>query len=260
MLGILNQRAELLDGMDRAEDAELDRQRIDQLAPKGGSSTGSPLGLDQAIELVTLTASLLDTRGYLNFLMDDSSSAQRDLEQAVNAIEWAGRAFQWRIDTDKHFVIDIRPMFLEQKSLDQSIAVIRYHQMLVHEALEKMTWRLKIGSESRNLATNLAISFSNRRLPAENSLMEACKRLGMLSQLVIGRGNLVGKFVGRLQHFMEFGQGRLVVRSVIAITQRLDGRDTTMYFGMVSGQVLSQLIGKRFQFADHHSQVTALLR
>jgi tetratricopeptide (TPR) repeat protein len=137
LLGILKQRAALLDELDETEQAASDRERIQELAPAGGSSSGAPMDLYQALDLVSRTAGMLDTRGYLFFLQNDLPAAQRDLEQATEGMEWMGRAFEWLIESEKNYSVDVRPLQWQKKEIEHSMAVIRYHLMLAHEAVGK---------------------------------------------------------------------------------------------------------------------------
>jgi hypothetical protein len=102
---------------------------------KADVSVAQPMKLGKAISLVARHAAILDTRGYLSYLLEDHVAARRDLELAVTMIESVAQAYAWEVDANKHYLVDIRPLTLEKRGIDTNIAVIRYHRMLVYEAL-----------------------------------------------------------------------------------------------------------------------------
>ena len=83
---------------------------------------------DEAIRLAGPRHNLLDTRGYLYYLLDDYASAISDLEQAV------ANAEAFYSDTERlKGLPDARILNLFEKQGQEVIAIIRYHRSLVYD-------------------------------------------------------------------------------------------------------------------------------
>ena len=54
-------------------------------------------------------AGVLDTRGYLYYRLQEFAAAHKDLQLAVQAMQWVDQAMTWLVDVEKDYVSDIRP-------------------------------------------------------------------------------------------------------------------------------------------------------
>ncbi len=135
LLGILTLRAQLFDELEQPDNAAKDRAWIESLTPSGNRSLEEPIELPAALARVHEIGTYLDTRGYLRLQLGDLPEARRDMQRAVETCQWACRAMSWLFDAQKYMFRDIREFRREQRQMQLSLAVVYYHQMLVHEAL-----------------------------------------------------------------------------------------------------------------------------
>ena len=83
---------------------------------------------EEAIRLAGPNLGVLDTRGYLHYLLGDYESAADDLEAAVEQVE-----AYYAQAPNPEYLPDRRLHDLEQKFRDQLVAVLRYHRSLNYD-------------------------------------------------------------------------------------------------------------------------------
>jgi len=83
---------------------------------------------EEAIRLAGPNLGILDTRGYLHYLLGEYESAADDLEQAVEQVE----AYYARTP-DAEYLPDRRLHESDQRRRNQMIAVLRYHRSLNYD-------------------------------------------------------------------------------------------------------------------------------
>ncbi len=133
--GILYQRAELLDELDRPAEAKRDRKRLKDLNKDGNVSMTVPLTLDEAMGILEIEAMYLDTRGFLYYRLDRQVAARRDLDQAIRMSDAGAQAYPWLLEARRHFIYDLRLLTANQKLLEENLATLLYHRMLTLQAL-----------------------------------------------------------------------------------------------------------------------------
>ena len=137
LFGILTLRAQLFDQLEQPDEAAKDRTEIESLTPHGNRTMEEPIELSVAIQRVRNIGNCLDTRGYTYYQLGDLQAARRDMQRAVDICQWSCTAKPWLLDAEKHEIMDIRERKKDEHRCERSLAVVYYHQMLVHEALGK---------------------------------------------------------------------------------------------------------------------------
>ena len=86
--------------------------------------------VDEAIRLGGENAAMLDTRGFVRYLLEDYDAALEDMNKAVVIVEaiYAESAVS-------DLLPDQRVYDAERREMNQTIAVLRYHRALVHDKL-----------------------------------------------------------------------------------------------------------------------------
>jgi hypothetical protein len=93
--------------------------------------------VEQAIAEIGDDPSLLDTRGYVHYLLGDLQSARTDLDQAVSGAEAQYQAGYGKQGLVRHRLIDQREFDMNRKEMERTVAVIRYHRALVLSKLNE---------------------------------------------------------------------------------------------------------------------------
>ncbi len=135
--GMLLARADLLEEMEKPNEAKRDRDRIDALWSGGNMSVAQPMELDVAINVVANNAAVLDTRGYLYFLSGDLPRSLQDMEIAVDSAQWQTQAIEWSSELDRSYRVDLRSDKLQKRANEKILAALFYHRMLVLQKLGK---------------------------------------------------------------------------------------------------------------------------
>jgi len=96
--------------------------------------------LDEIQEVISVPGleadpAILDTRGYIYYLRRDFKSARADLERAVKLIEKRHADESSELMRENPRVLDVRVVQQRLNTLEQSVAVIRYHRALLYKAL-----------------------------------------------------------------------------------------------------------------------------
>ncbi len=89
LLGILTLRAQLLDELERPDEAAKDRIAIESLTPHGNRTIEEPIKLPAAMQRVRDIGNCLDTRGFIYYQLGDLQAARRDMQRAVDICQWS---------------------------------------------------------------------------------------------------------------------------------------------------------------------------
>lgn len=135
LAGILKLRIEIAQELGRPDEVARDQLRLQELSVDGNRATVEPYGLETAVARVVECAQILDTRGYVHYRAGQLDSARFDLELATAAMQQVLQAMPWLFETRKHQVTDIRLLSTDQRSMEESLAVIVYHRAMVYESL-----------------------------------------------------------------------------------------------------------------------------
>jgi tetratricopeptide (TPR) repeat protein len=137
LAGILAARADLYEELDKPNEAKRDREMLDSLSKDGNRSLAIPLTWTAAMLAISNSAAILDTRGLIYYHMGDLEKALQDTENAVKSAEWQLKAFDWMDENNRNYAIDLRRQEEARRERAKSVAVIRYHRLLVLEKLGK---------------------------------------------------------------------------------------------------------------------------
>ncbi len=137
LLGILTARAELLEELKQSEAAAQDRAQIESITAGESHSVESPVKLEEAAARLRVLSGFLDTRGFVHYRLGNLPAARRDLQYAIEIAEWLNRADPWITEAHKHYVTDERELRKLAHLTQRNLAVLYYHQLLIHEALDR---------------------------------------------------------------------------------------------------------------------------
>lgn len=91
--------------------------------------------IEQSIAIIGEDPALLDTRGFIRYLRGEYDEARKDLDRSVSSIETLHAALTKAYNGEELGLPDRRDGKLELERAAQSVAVIRYHRLLVLTAL-----------------------------------------------------------------------------------------------------------------------------
>jgi tetratricopeptide (TPR) repeat protein len=135
LAGILTARASLYEELDKPTEAKQDRELLDSLSKDGNRSVAIPLTWTAAMLAISNNAAILDTRGLIYYHLGDLEKALQDTENAVVSAEWQLKGLDWMAGINRNAAIDLRLQEEARRERAKSVAVIRYHRMLVLEKL-----------------------------------------------------------------------------------------------------------------------------
>jgi tetratricopeptide (TPR) repeat protein len=138
LAGILRERAELYEELEKPAEAKRDRETLDSLSQDGNLSVAVPLTWAAATQALSSNAAILDTRGWVHYHRDQLEEALQDTDHAVECAEWHLKATDWMEQVNRHSTIDLRRQAEARHELSRGVAVIRYHRMLVLEKMDRM--------------------------------------------------------------------------------------------------------------------------
>jgi len=158
---MLYQRSQVFQQLGRHEEAVTDMER---LLESGGISRWQALNaiayaravahhngangqdLDRALGEINESINIggedpavLDTRAFIQFQRGELDEALSDMNRAVTDMEADFNERQAMFDRNQAVIVDPRAGRLELESIKKSVAVLRYHRGLIHEALDNAT-------------------------------------------------------------------------------------------------------------------------
>jgi tetratricopeptide (TPR) repeat protein len=138
LAGILRERADLYEKLEKPQEAQRDRETLDSLSQDGNLSVAVPLTWTAATQALSSNAAILDTRGWVYYHRDQLEKALQDTDHAVESAEWHLKAADWMQQVNRHSTVDLRRQAEARYELSRGVAVIRYHRMLVLEKMDRM--------------------------------------------------------------------------------------------------------------------------
>ena len=149
-------RSQILQHLARFEEAVADMEKLLEFSERGWgfdrasalngvaysralANTNVEQALDEVEEALSLyrefNGPMLDTRGFIHYLLGDLEKARADLDQAVMLIERENESLAQQLSGDQLGVIDRRDSQLVFQRHSQGVAVIRYHRSLILDSL-----------------------------------------------------------------------------------------------------------------------------